>query len=405
MIATSKTRSWFGLSTSLLLVVMVAGLAGCGISSAGQTHPTATPVPATATPLPPTAPVVTSPIDDITMVSATIGWGRVHSGTYDSEIAYTVNGGQTWYDVTPPELIPEAQSTIALYPRSATEAWTWLSGGGSSTTLWQTTDAGSQWTAYTVATSAVLHLDFIDSLHGWLDASPAGSAAGLFPINVWRTTDGGSTWTQVASYYVWAGTTGLSFANATDGTACSGLGTPLPYLVSVTHDAGSTWSKLSLPPPSGYSEGGGLGVEPPVFTSATAGILEVISASGSTSGTSQGLFTVYRTTDAGSSWQLGPSLSGVPISYTNAPMPSLVSSVLSTGEVLAAATVNGQLALYQLPAGATSWTKINTGSSSTALLSGMTQLDFVNQMSGWAVTSAGLIGTTDGGVTWTLLHA
>jgi photosystem II stability/assembly factor-like uncharacterized protein len=78
--------------------------------------------------------------------------------------------------------------------------------------------------------------------------------------------------------------------------------------------------------------------------------------------------------------------------------------VLSTGDVFAAVTVNGQITLYTLPIGATNWTKINTGASSTALLSGITQLDFVNQTTGWAATAAGLIETADGGVTWTVVH-
>ena len=84
-----------------------------------------------------------------------------------------------------------------------------------------------------------------------------------------------------------------------------------------------------------------------------------------------------------------------------------MSSVLSTGEVFVAPTENelGQVTLYRLPVGATSWTKINTERSSAALLRAITQLDFVNPTTGWAVTSSGLIGTSDGGVTWTVLHA
>ncbi|MGO8949366.1 MAG: hypothetical protein ACLQUY_17295 [Ktedonobacterales bacterium] len=411
-----------GAGTAILLVAALAALAGCGIQSTGQTQPTATTVPATATSTHPEGPVVTSPIVGISMFSATTGWGSVPTTsdpTIAGGIAYTVDGGHTWHNVTPPGLTLELPSTggtpsegtigappegtIALYPTSATDAWTWLSfyaGGNPTTTLWHTTDSGSQWTGYTVATGAVLHLDFVDSLHGWLDASPAGAAAGLFPINVWRTTDGGATWAQVGSYGVWAGTPGMSFASATTGFACSDPGAPLPYLVSVTHDASSTWSKLSLPTPPGYSAGDPSGAEPPVFTSATAGVLGVSYGSGPSA---QALFTVYLTTDGGTSWQLGPTLSGAGVAgFAAASFPS---SVLANGEVFTAVAVNGQVTLYQLPVGATSWVKITTGSSSAGLLGGITQLDFVSQTSGWAVTQAGLIGTTDGGVSWTVLHA
>jgi photosystem II stability/assembly factor-like uncharacterized protein len=364
-----------------------------------QTQPTATTVPATATPTHPAGPVVTGPIVGSTMFSATSGWGSVQTGSNPNivgRIAYTVNGGHTWYDVTPAGLtggVP-SDSTIALYPRSATEAWTWLASlGGSSTTLWHTTDAGAHWSTSTAATGAVRQLDFTDSLHGWLTAIPGGGAAGEYPINVWRTTDGGVTWAKVGSYLIVGSdaTAGISFVTATTGFATSAAG-----LLVVTHDGGVTWTPVSLPVPS---TGVNLTISTPVFTSATAGVVAVTSSSVPSS---PATLKVYHTTDAGMSWQLGPSLSG--IGGTSVPTTSVPSSVLSTGDVFAAVTVNGQVTLYQLPVGATSWTKINTGSSSTALLSGITRLDFVNQTTGWAVTQAGLIGTTDGGVTWTLLH-
>jgi photosystem II stability/assembly factor-like uncharacterized protein len=340
--------------------------------------------------------VVTTPISGITMFSATSGWGTVQdisTPTLVSSIALTVDGGRTWFNVTPAGLTLESQGTIALSARSATEAWTWLSlyAGGQSTTLWHTTDAGANWASYTVATGAVGSLDFSDSLHGWLTATPNGAAAGEYPIDVWRTTDGGATWAQVAAYPVVAGTAGLSFANATTGFAdgCP-LGGPLasPINLCVTHDAGGTWSALTSPVPPGYVKGDQLRAALPVFTSPTTGVLEVVSSS---------IFSLYRTTDAGTSWRFGPPLS---VGMVVAP-----SSVVATGEVFVAPTLSGQVTLYQLPVGGASWTKINTGDGSLALLSGVTRLDFVSQLAGWAVTSSGLIGTTDGGVTWTVLHA
>jgi hypothetical protein len=393
------------LATVLVQLANHRGTGPAAPKPTSQTQPTTTTVPATATPTHPAGPVVTGPIVGSTMFSATTGWGSVQAGSNPNivgRIAYTVNGGHTWYDVTPSGLTLESQGTIALYPRSATDAWTWLSvyAGGSSTTLWHTTDAGAHWSSSTVATGAVMQLTFVDATHGWLAATPAGSATGQMPIVVWRTTDGGVTWTNIASTPVTGRTTGMSFVNATTGFATAQDEASSKLLVSVTHDAGVTWTPVLLPVPStGNSVALPSLVSPPIFTSATAGVLEVTSMS---LPSSPATLNLYRTTDAGTSWQLGPSLSG--IGGTSVPTTRVPSSVLSTGDVFAAVTVNGQVTLYQLPLGATSWTKITTGSSSTALLSGITQLDFVNQTTGWAVTQAGLIGTTDGGVTWTLLH-
>jgi hypothetical protein len=369
-----------------------------------QTQPTATVVPATATPTHPAGAVVTAPIDTVTMISATSGWGKVHStsATYDHQIAYTVDGGHTWYDVTPPGLASGPLGSIVLYPLSSTQAWAWTNNfpisASTSTTLWHTTDAGAHWSSYTVATGAVMQLDFIDATHGWLAATPNGSAAGQMPIVVWRTVDGGRTWTDIASTPVRGHTTGISFVNATTGFATSYDEASSALLISVTHDAGVTWTPVALPAPStGIPQGTPALISPPIFTSTTAGVLEVTYGSVASS---PAILNLYRTADAGATWQLEPALSGT--SETSGSIPC---SVLGNGDVLAALSESGQVTLYRLPLGTTSWTTIQTGGSSVRLLSGITQLNMVNQTTGWAVTSAGLIGTTDGGVIWTVLHA
>ncbi len=399
MSTSQKRLRLLGAATGILLMAV---LAGCGSQTTSQTQPTATAA-ATPTPTHPAGAVVTTPISGIAMFSATTGWGSVLTSNPNiaSGIGATVDGGHTWYNVTPTGLTLESSFTIALYPRSATEAWTWLSlyAGGSSTTLWHTTDGGAHWSTYTVPTGAVRQLDFVDSLHGWLTATPQGAAAGEYPINVWRTTDGGATWAQVASYPVFGSTMGISFASATTGFA-NGCPLASPIGLCVTHDGGNSWSGLSSPTPPGYVQGGHVTAELPVFTSATAGVLQVSTLSGSSG---PATLYLYRTTDGGTSWQLGPTLTGT--GTTSVPANPFPSSVLSSGEVFAAPTVSGQVTLYQLPLGATSWTKITASSNSVGLLSGLTQLDFVNSTTGWAVTSAGLIGTTDGGVTWSVLHA
>jgi photosystem II stability/assembly factor-like uncharacterized protein len=189
-----------------LIVLVALGIAACGSSSPTVvTTPTAPPTTApTATPSPPSGIVVTAPIVGVIMSSATNGWGMVQSSAnpnLTSRIAYTLDGGHTWYDVTPAGLAASSPGSAVVYPLSTTEAWAWEAApaGGVSTALYHTTDSGAHWSTSTVATGAVKQLDFIDSQHGWLAATPNGGAASHYPINVWSTTDGGASWSEVAT--------------------------------------------------------------------------------------------------------------------------------------------------------------------------------------------------------------
>lgn len=69
-------------------------------------------------------------------------------------------------------------------------------------------------------------------------------------------------------------------------------------------------------------------------------------------------------------------------------------------------TAEQRLTFAHLPPGSTTWNIIGLGNSSVLLFSNrVSQLDFVSSTTGWAVTASGLLGTTDGGVNWTVLHA
>lgn len=82
----------------------------------------------------------------------------------------------------------------------------------------------------------------------------------------------------------------------------------------------------------------------------------------------------------------------------------LLTDGASSGQRFAiAAATNGSVTLYDLPAGASSWTPVATTDDN--LLTGLSVLNFVDAAHGWAVTTSGLIATTDGGMTWTVVHA
>ena len=373
-----------------LLVVAACGSASTGVGS----PPTKTPSP---TPTVPSGPVVTVPITSVTMITTTVGWGAVqpNSGSDNQPIAYTVDSGRTWYNVSPADFTPSQHGFFGIYAMSSTEAWTWADN-----TLWHTADAGAHWTKSLVPKAAfgpVKNLDFINSTTGWMATTGEG-AAGTISMDIWQTTDGGATWTHTTGYPGLGGhNIGIGFANATTGFATSFDEASSGMLISVTHDAGYSWSGVSLPVPGDLYQGGCCStVEPPVFTSVTNGVLEVLYPTNP-----DPKLVLYHTTDAGTTWTLGPSISiaGFPIGQGGSPPVS----VTANGEVFAAITAaSGSVALYDLPFAASSWTQIQT---TTPLLAGLTQLDFVDALHGWAVAKAGLIGSSDGGVTWTVLHA
>jgi photosystem II stability/assembly factor-like uncharacterized protein len=361
---------------------------------------------ATSTVSHPGGPTITVRIVNITMFSATTGWGnvQVNSGSDNRQIAYTVDSGRTWHDVTPAGYTPDKYGPLSLYAMSRTEAWSWAMSSALAqapsfngpTTLWHTTDAGAHWTTSTVAVSPVKQLDFINSTTGWLAATASG-AAGQIPLDIWHTTDSGKTWTHVTGFPgVLGHAIGIGFVNATTGFATGFDEAGAGLLITVTYDAGSVWNNVSLPLPSDLWSGGCCAaVEPPVFTSATNGVLEVVYPTNT-----ETKLAIYRTTDAGATWTLGPGLTipTTPVEGSNTPI-----SVTASGEVFVAITAtDGGVTLYDLPAGAASWKQIKT---SGGLLAGLTKLDFFDSTHGWAVTHAGLIGTTDGGKTWVVLRA
>src|SRR5215469_14600168 len=91
---------------AILLLAVLAALAGCGSLTAATTRPTATKGVVTPTPTPAVGPVVTARME-ISMFSATSGWGSIASpsdpGSFTG-VEYTVDGGRTWKNVTPTAL-------------------------------------------------------------------------------------------------------------------------------------------------------------------------------------------------------------------------------------------------------------------------------------------------------------
>jgi hypothetical protein len=167
--------------------------------------PTATPAPLLPTPtrtVPPPTPVPTptpTPVpisfSSIDMIDETGGWAWA-AGTDDSNsLLRTQDGGQTWMDVTPRELMTlNRYGSIALNDQLA---WVQFFDAGINTNgLARTTDGGTTWTVQNGSLpfpSANFH--FTDPSNGWAETVDVG--AGNAYVQVRETHDGGKTWELV----------------------------------------------------------------------------------------------------------------------------------------------------------------------------------------------------------------
>lgn len=372
---------------SLCAVMLVIALGACR-----------TPIPA-ATPtlalLPQATPEAGVPFfGAFDMTDAKSGWAW--QGV--SRLFRTDDGGETWAEV---HLAGKMLTAGAAF-LSATEAW--LPGPGDANltqAVYQTADGGKTWTLLGRVRGPNAMLTFRDSKLGW--AANGIAATGNVFYQVSQTTDGGQTWTQwqatspdqyaqgrVAGAVHTVTGDSISFGGLDSMWLASGHDASTPYAgLTVTHDAGKTWTQVNPALPPMYTKG-----QPPVnaaspqFLSSTEAILPV------TVGEHLLFFASH---DGGATWrvqsQVAVSSPGVPrVQFVNAKDGFAVCG-------------SGLCVTHD---GAQTWAEVSTPFAFNPSQSGgyVLQFDFVDANTGWAiVANAGgqvlFVNTTDGGHTWT----
>ncbi|HEY6410339.1 MAG TPA: YCF48-related protein, partial [Ktedonobacteraceae bacterium] len=334
------------------------------------------------------------PINTLWMSDATTGWAR----TTTQQILHTTDGGKSWQNVTPPFLAGNMLQTVKLPPVFAslngTDAWVAVSekqqlDGSIPSLIFHTSDSGHTWQEAMLPRSGlgVSQVQFVNAQNGWVLADFGGVAAGSQAVNLFRSTDGGMTWRTVASapgsLPLGGDKSGMGWASATTGwvtgCVCAAENT---VLLSRTQDGGVTWQTQSLPLPALQ---GVFTTEPPVFFSATEGILPVsINYQGRVT-----LLAVYATHDGGATWSHSTLVFAAGKAWDFLTMQQ--------GWVLGA---NGS-SVNVTSNGGQSWLT-NTPSANFQNIS---QLDFVSAQEGWAISTTTpsapvLLKTMDGGQTW-----
>ncbi len=303
------------------------------------------------------------------MIDARTGWSLS-----EQAVLRTTDGGSHWQNVSPPHT--NAATTQILH----------------------TADGGQTWHRATIQAAFPRQISFIDSQHGWLLVSwqqPGGAAE---TISVLRTADAGKTWI-ITSNALAASTdgpppgqlpyggqkSGIRFLNASTGWVTGTVSAPNLAWLYVTYNGGSTWHQQPLPMPSGIASAQ-LSILSPTFFSATDGILPITFVNTATDGIIA--IAIYLTHDGGSTWQ------------STTPLPGAFSIVDFADSQHGWAT-DGSI-LYRTSDGGQHWTQLSTSES----LKNVSQLDFVSDQIGWAIsstTSNSVLKTVDGGYTWRVI--
>jgi photosystem II stability/assembly factor-like uncharacterized protein len=326
-------------------------------------------------------------ISQIHMLDSQNGWMIT-----SVSVLRTRDGGVTWHDVTPPGASTPGFGTGASFLDS-NRGWILIADSNDPVnkgTCYRTNDGGITWMSNPAPFGGGF-IDFLDDANGWM-MLPAGVGTGNEAVKFFQTSDGGGNWTQVY-------TNVPTDAGAGDTLPYSGIKsgfTPInrqeawvsgqtyamnDFYLYHTTDGGHTWSSSDYELP--FTGEAMYLTYPPVFFDRQHGILPMMAGS-------EGSATLFLTTqDGGATWTAGKSVAG-----------SGHYSVASMNDIFV--WFGGELSVSQ--DSGQSWTVLTPNADLSANL---TQLQFVDDQTGWAVTSdtnghTSLYKSTDGGKHWTV---
>ncbi len=301
---------------------------------------------------------------DARLLSPVTGWLWL-----DEQIHLTRDGGDTWRNITPPQV----EAVLGLHFEDELRGWLAAPNAAGQPALWSTLDGGRTWQSLPPLPGIeqpirAVHLDFVSAETGWLLAE-LESGLNFSQGRLFHTTNGGQSWAERS-----APTGGpISFVSATTGWLTGG---PTQSDLYRTTDGGRTWQPAAVSTAWGdalpaYSL--------PVFGDAAAGAIAVtVSRPGSSR------VEIHTTGSGGDTWQPAES---VPLAQAVGP-----------GVLAPAAVINPQ-----------QWV---VGAASPGLPAHTRQLSFASTEAGWAISrhnscaaagctrSVALWRTLDGGQNW-----
>jgi photosystem II stability/assembly factor-like uncharacterized protein len=341
-------------------------------------------------------------IESTKLLAPDVGWAATNK-----KLFWTTDGGAQWKDITPKQ-DHKKQSVSSVFFLNSSTGWVLLScsdGGDSAVDntcfdLASTADAGETWSVthekigHTFSRgqledgygfSGQSWLSFVDSQHGWEILDISTNSAHPSAAEMLRTVDGGKTWvpandTPTSDHFV--------FTTTKDGWIAGGKDQEL----YVTHDAGDSWQKISLPVAAGTQPNLGESINLPAFKSEKEGLVSVQYSVGPVAGPNLTTIVLFGTNDGGRTWKQDRILSRLPGAFISEIADSFWIGVNS--ELLK--TLETKIQLYAEGRNV----RLAKNVAFVASVGAATQLSFLSQNQGWLDMSDKLLATKDAGNTW-----
>lgn len=366
----------------------------------------------------------------IYMVNEKVGWALGKNF-----ILRTVDGGQTWSDITPPGASKTSLEVAGEF-LDVEAAWVAVINDREPTlTVYRTINGGQSWHEVEVIPKTrsgriyEASLSFSDRKHGWL---MVGLEHGMSsrPGELYQTTDGGEHWRLVAKNSAIGPSSEhtlpfyglICFRDALTGWIMGRHGAAFDpdYPIYMTQDGGHTWRPQELPLPPGFANRKLAVMGPPKFfpPSGLDGVLPVVFVPVCHK-TDEYTMLPYTTSDGGRTWQAGKPLQSLGLmDFISASDGwAWVSKARNYGLTN---QIKGKF--YHTVDGGKTWTDINMDTASDRLFKKLFEmgydiidLNFVTNSTGWILLresdikkqlderSTILLRTVDRGDTWTIL--